>query len=78
MLAQDEFLLSMSLRQVAVDVAVLASMPLRRVAVGGASRGSSQVSLSEKRARFLVGGPPSPSVVSPSVQGTAGIPSLRG
>ena len=31
-----------------------------------------------EEARGLAGGPPSPSVVGPSLQGTAGIPSLRG
>ena len=70
--------MSMPLRQVAVGGAVLASVPLRQVAVDRASRGSSLlVSLPEKRARGLAGGPPSPSVVGPSLQGAAGIPSLR-
>ena len=69
---------SMPLRHVVVDVVVLVSMPLRlQVAVGGASRGSLPGSLPEKRARGLAGGPPSPSIVGPSLHGTAGIPSLR-
>ena len=57
---------SMPLRQVAVGGAALASVPLRQV-VDEASRGSSLVSLPEKRARGLAGCPPSPSVVGPSL-----------
>jgi hypothetical protein len=56
---------------------VLASVPLRQIVVDRASRGSSPVSLPEKRARGLAGGPPSPFVVGPSLHGTTGIPSLR-
>jgi hypothetical protein len=70
-------MLSVPLRQVVVGGVVLASVPLRQVDVDRASHGSSLVSLPEKRARGLAGGPPSPSVVGPSLQGTAGIPSQR-
>jgi hypothetical protein len=70
--------MSMPLRQVVVGGVVLASVHLRQVVVDKASRGSSPVSLLEKGARGLAGGPPSPSVVGPSLHGTAGISSLWG